>query len=358
MKSKFSNIEVRGMCTVLPKNEVLFDDEIDQYSFTHQQSLKLKKVFSLEKRRVAPVGTCASDLAEAGLVWLSENFPDLINSIGALIFVSQTPDYIMPPTSNILQAKMGLPNNTYCIDINQGCCGFIIGLQQAASLISTTDIRNVLVINADVLSAKVSSRDRNSNPLVGDAASVTLVSQVKNESPDSNCYFNIKMDGSSAFALHIPAGGARIPCSDATAEMINDDMGNQRSLNNLVMQGDQVFSFVQKYAPELIKETMEECSIVDSDVEKYLLHQPNKFMLQKIAESLGVKNDKVPDNIVEMYGNSSGVTIPLVISSNLKLKMLEEERHKYVLCGFGVGLTWGCMIVNLGNMLFCEQLEI
>lgn len=358
MKSEFFGVEIKGICTVLPRNEICFDDEIEQYTFTKQQSLKLKKVFSLDKRRVVEKGVCASDLAEHGLKWLQKEFPEAVSGVGAILFISQTPDYLMPPTSNILQSKLGLPEDTYCLDINQGCCGFVIGLQQAAALISTSNINHVLVVNADVLSVKVSKNDRNSNPLVGDAASITLVSRASSHNSENKLSFNIKMDGNGAFALHIPAGGARIPCTPETAVLVPDDMGNLRSQDNLVMVGDQVFAFVQSAVPKLVEEAMVEQGVHDVDIEKYLFHQPNKFMLQKLAEALGVNPEKIPSNIVEKYGNSSGVTIPLVITSNIREAMLAKQKLNYVICGFGVGLTWGCLIASMGDMFFCEQLEV
>jgi 3-oxoacyl-[acyl-carrier-protein] synthase-3 len=214
-----------------------------------------------------------------------------------------------------------------------------------------------LLINGDVLSSKVSKYDRNSNPLVGDAAAVTLITR-SNTDFDSKLVFNIKMDGSAAFALHIPAGGARLPASEETSKLMLDDSGNRRSLDNLVMKGDQVFSFVQRVVPGIIEETMAQAKLTDDDIWKYVLHQPNRFMLQKIAEALKVDYEKIPSNIVEEFGNSSGVTVPLVITHNMSKEMLSKNMFKTVLCGFGVGLTWGCAVTDLGNMLFCKQLEV
>lgn len=357
MLAEFDNISIEGICTVVPSNVISFDDEIDQYSFTEQQSLKLKQVFSLDKRRVALEGVCTSDLAEAGLNWIFKRHPDLKSRIGALLFVSQTPDYLMPPTSNLLQDKLGLPKTTFCIDINQGCAGYIVGLYQAASIINTSDVNSVLLINGDVLSKKVSKFDRNSNPLVGDAASVTLISR-SNHTLRNKIYFNIKMDGAGAFALQIPAGGARLPTSACTSILMQDDSGNRRSLDNLVMKGDHVFNFVQSCVPELIEETISLANLTRDDIWRYALHQPNRFMLRKISEALKVDFEKIPSNIVEQFGNSSGVTIPLVITHNLSTEMLSKNLFKMVLCGFGVGLTWGCAVADLGRMIFCEQLEI
>ena len=103
---------------------------------------------------------------------------------------------------------------------------------------------------------------------------------------------------------------------------------------------------------------MEQAKLTHGDIWKYVLHQPNRFMLQKIADALKVDYEKIPSNIVEEFGNSSGVTVPLVITHNLSKEMMSKNMFKTVLCGFGVGLTWGCAVADLGNMLFCKQLEV
>jgi 3-oxoacyl-[acyl-carrier-protein] synthase-3 len=244
------------------------------------------------------------------------------------------------------------------MDINQGCAGFIVGLYQAASIINTSDVNSVVLINGDVLSRKVSMFDRNSNPLVGDAAAITLISRINTASSEAKLVFNIKMDGSGAFALHIPAGGARLPASEETSRLMLDDAGNRRSLDNLVMKGDQVFSFVQSVVPGIIEETLKQANLSHDDIWRYALHQPNRFMLQKIAEALKVDFEKIPSNIVEEFGNSSGVTVPLVITHNFSKEMMSKNTLKTVLCGFGAGLTWGCAVADLGNMLFCKQMEV
>ena len=351
MKINFSNKKITGILSILPSNEVMFEDEMHNYSFSEAKSLKLKQAMGFKSKRVVADDTTTSfDLVVAGLDYLFEDNLLDKSSIDALLFVSQSPEYIMPPTSNLLHGKYELDERVYCLDINQGCAGFIVGLQQAFMLLNNEGINKVVLCNADVLSPKVSKFDRNSNPLIGDAAAITIV---ENTSENTSIVGEIRMAGSGAMALNVPAGGARLPISTETSELYEDDFGNKRSKNHLVMQGDNVFNFVQTKVPEQIKNIIENSNDSVETIDYFLFHQPNRFMLQKLADKIGVSRDKLPSNVVENFGNSSGVTIPVVTTYNLG-EELENTELKVCFSGFGVGLTWGTIIMNLGNLDFCK----
>lgn len=239
------------------------------------------------------------------------------------------------------------------MDINQGCAGFELGLIQAFLLLEQPAIKKVVLMNADVLSPKVSDRDRNSKPLIGDAASITIVEK---SDDDSTIYANIKMDGTGAFALNIPAGGFRMPSTPKTALMEQDEAGNWRSKDNLVMQGDDVFNFVQREVPPMIEHLMEQAGVSKDDVDWYMFHQPNKFMLNKLADKLGVPREKMPANIVENFGNASGVTVPTCISYNLGEELVNGKKN-LCLAGFGVGLTWSSVLIKVEYLTFNKIIE-
>ncbi len=353
MDFQFKNKKISGILTILPKREVLFEDNISNYSFSHAKSMKLKLAMGYNKQRIAEDGVCSSDLAKFGLEYLINNNLLEKEEIDALIFVSQSPDQFLPPTSNILHGHLDLKQDTLCIDINQGCAGYIIGLQQAFMLLDQDAVKKVVLVVADVLSSKVSKRDRNSYPLIGDAASITII---ENDENFSDIFCSIKMDGNGADVLQIPAGGFKMPSNEETAEMVEDDNGNYRSLNNLVMQGDKVFNFVQTEVPPMIKKILERSNTDKDEIDYYLFHQPNRFMLQKLADKIGVDRGKLPSNIVENFGNSSGVTIPTNISYNLG-NNLEKNIYNVCLSGFGVGLTWGAIVMKLGRVKFNKIIE-
>lgn len=353
MDLKFKNRKITGILTVLPKKEVFFEDEIENYNFSRAKSMKLKRAMGYKKRRIVEEGVCASDLAVHGLKYLIDNGKLEKDDIDVLLYVSQSPDHFMPPTSNIIQGELGLKKNMVCLDINQGCNGYIVGLQQAFLFLEQENINKVVLVNADVLSHKVSPHDRNSNPLIGDGASVTVVEK---SDEDNEIFSSVKMDGANARVLLIPAGGFRMPSNEDTARMQEDDNGNIRSLDNLVMEGSLVFNFVQSEVPPLIEEVLATSGMAKDSIDYYLFHQPNRFMVHKLADKIGVERDKMPANIVENFGNASSVSIPTNISYNLGDELV-NNKYKVCLSGFGVGLSWGAIVMELGNMDFNEIIE-
>lgn len=353
MNFSFSDKKISGILTILPENEVSFEDEMSNYNFSEAKSLRLKAAMGFNKKRIVIPGVTGSDLCIHGLKYLLDNNLLKKEDIDALVLVTQSPDYIMPPTSNVIQGELGLKHDMICLDINQGCAGYIVGLIQGFMLLDQPAIKKVVLMNADVLSPKVSKRDRNSNPLIGDAASITILERSNTE---NSIACSIKMNGIGAFALQIPAGGAKLPNNTDTAVLEEDANGNFRSKDHLVMKGDEVFNFVQTEVPPLIDEVLRLANKTKEEIDYFMFHQPNRFMLQKLADKIGVSRDKMPSNIVENFGNSSGVTIPLAISFNIG-KEIEKKLYKLCLSGFGVGLTWAAMVIDVGPLKFCKQID-
>jgi 3-oxoacyl-[acyl-carrier-protein] synthase III len=270
-----------------------------------------------------------------------------------LVLVTMCPDHFMPPTTSIIQGRLGLKQDILCLDINQGCAGFVLGLIQSFMLLEQESIRKVVLINADVLSRRTSPKDRNSFPLVGDAASFTILER---GADDFTIHASLKMDGSRCEALMIPAGGFRLPSSPETAVL--EDVGdhNLRAKDHLRMDGSAVFNFVQVEVPPLIESLLARAGVSKESVDYFLCHQPNRFMLQKLADKMKVPHAKMPSNVVERFGNSSGVTIPVAITFNLRDALLQRE-FTVCLAGFGVGLTWSAMLLRLGKLAFCEMMD-
>lgn len=340
------------MLTVIPSNMKTFDEEMENYKASTARTKRLKAVMGYDRHHFVTDDTCTSDLAVFAMERLFQTGKLEKSDIGALILVTQSPDYFLPATSNVIHGRLGLAHDVYCLDINQGCAGFIIGLQQAFSILPQLSGKKAVLINADVLSRKVSKQDRNSWPLSGDAASVTIVEQ----GGDDSIRGIIKMDGSRYDALIIPAGGFRQPSTSDTSILHDDGEGNLRSADNLCMQGGAVFNFMQTEVPPLIEEILDFAGKCKDEVDWYMFHQPNMFMVDKLADALGVPHEKMPSNIVTYFGNASGITIPTNICYNLGNKLLNDE---YTIClsGFGVGLTWGGMVLRMGKLDFCEMAE-
>jgi len=352
MRFTFHDKKISGLLLVLPAHEQSFLDDMKNFDFPESRSVKLMKVMGYDKHRLVDEGVCSSDLVIHGLRHLFQSSAVAPESIDALLVVTQSPDYLMPPTSSVVQGELGLKEDMLCLDINQGCAGFVIGLIQAFSLLEQESINRVALVNVDVMSRKVNERDRNSYPLIGDAASIAIVDKAMG----TTVWANLKMDGSRREALMIPAGGMRLPSSPETAVVEDAGDNNYRSKDNLKMDGTAVFNFVQTEVPPLIADIMEFSNKSDDDIRAYAFHQPNKFMLEKLADKLGVDRQKVPMDVVERFGNNSGVTIPTVLATNLKSDLVSNS-GLYCLAGFGVGLTWASMVMSIGPLEFCEQID-
>ena len=350
MNFTFRRKRISGLLGVVPAHEQSFLEDMKQFEFPENRSRKLMDVMGYDRHRLVEPGVCVSDLAVNGLQHLFDRGLLGRDDFDALILVTQSPDHFMPPTSSVIQGRLGLKHDLFCLDINQGCAGFVVGLIQAFLLLEQESIRRVVLINADVLSRKTSPKDRNSYPLIGDAASITVVER---DQADSVIHANLQMDGTRREALMIPAGGFRMPSSPDTAALEDVGDNNQRAKDHLRMDGSAVFNFVQVEVPPMIDSLLAFAGTSMDRVDWFLCHQPNRFMLQKLADKMKVPYAKMPMNIVEHFGNSSGVTIPMAIAFNLG-ERLGRERFFVCLAGFGVGLTWGSMLMTLGDLSFCE----
>jgi 3-oxoacyl-[acyl-carrier-protein] synthase-3 len=238
----YHNKRISGILTVVPAQERLFVEEMKNFNSPEARSLKLKEIMGYDKRRLVEPGVCVSDLGVFGLQNLFDRELLKKDEIDALLVVTVSPDYPTPPTSNVIQGRLGLKHDLLCLDINQACAGFVIGLMQAFMFLEQKSVGKVVLINADVVSRKASPRDRNIYPLIGDAAAITIVER---DPENSVIHANLKMDGSRADSLKIPAGGLRLPCSPETA--ILEDVGdnNLRAKDHLFMDGTAIFNFVQ-----------------------------------------------------------------------------------------------------------------
>lgn len=354
MKTVFTGKKISAILGVLPETASYFDDEVNNYNFPPKQTMRLKQVMGFESHRLAKFNSFASDFCIYGIERLIKEKVIDKKEIGAILVVTLSPDYFLPQISNIIQGRLDFSEDVICLDIAQGCCGYLIGLMEAFLLLDRLQGKKVILCNADVLSKKVSRKDRNDFPLIGDGAAITIV---ENDGNADDIYYLMKMDGKRRNALHIPAGGFRSPNSPETGILHDVGDGNLRALDHMHMDGAEVFNFVQKEVPPCIDEILRWSGNLKEDIDYYLFHQPNRFMLQKLREKIQIPKEKFFNNLVTKYGNPSGVSIPMLITDNLADELTVSKSHKCCLSAFGSGLAWGSMIISLGNMKFCKLIE-
>ena len=344
MNQVFENIAIKGLAACVPTNIICNEEFNSLLTFKEMNSFE-KTVGILERRWANPEVT-SSDLGfEASKVLLS-NGEFLVEQIKVLIFLSQTSDYKIPFTSNILQSKLGLNEDTLCIDINAGCAGFIQGLSVSFSFAQTLKEDDlVLLVVSETLSKILAPSDRSTTMLFGDAGSAILVGK---SSSNIKTYFNFFSDGSNFDSIIIPDGGFRNMFSEKSLLF---DKNNSRL--NLFMDGSKVFDFtLREVAPSILK-LIEDNEIDINAIDFFLLHQSNKFIIKQIALKLGVPFEKVLVNI-EKFGNTSGVTIPLLINT---FKDKFKDTKSVIFAGYGSGLNWGNCITDISETKIMELVE-
>ncbi len=344
------NISLRGVAACAPKNSV------SNKNFTGLSEEEIEKFIQttgVENRRIAENGVCASDLCFQAAEKLIAELAWDKKDIDVLVFVSQSADYILPVTSALLQNRLGLSENCLAFDIPLGCSGYVYGMSVVASLMNSTKLKKGLLLVGDVSSRLVSPTDKSATPLFGDAGTASAFEYNENAEP---IRFDLGTDGSGYQAIMIPDGGKRSP---VTADsLVVKEYGDGISRNNcqLVLDGMDVFAFGINQAPATFNKLVNHFNIDINTVDHFIFHQANYMMNKMIVKKLKLPDQKVPYSL-KNFGNTSSATLPLTILTELKDKVV-NQRSSFILCGFGVGLSWGTVQIVTENLVCPDLIEI
>lgn len=349
---KYQNVGITAMSAAVPRT-VVDNYKYTQY-FPEDQVKEVVDKVGVYERRFADEKTCSSDLCYAAAEKLFSDNNVNRSEIDLLIFISQTPDYRMPATSVILQDRLKLPNSTIAFDINLGCSAFMYGLSVAYSMISNQSrLRKVLILDGETRSKVYSPKDRRTAFLFGDGGVAALIER---DERFGESYFSLNSDGSREGLIKIDAGGYRnMSSAETVKEKVVDEYGNIRSDEQGYMHGGDVFNFVIREIPKDIKNL---CNIAGEDIQSmdyYVFHQANNFINSYISKKMKLDVTKIPSTIAK-YGNTSSVSVPLTIVSELKDKLAGNK--KLLLSAFGVGMTWATSILNLNNCRISDIVEV
>lgn len=345
----FENVGITAMAAAVPAKVINNLEYTDHFS--PEETKQVVEKIGVYQRRFAEPGVCSSDLCYAAAEKLITNNDIKRDEIDLLVFISQTPDYRMPATSVILQNRLDLAHNTITIDLNLGCSGFIYGLSVIYSMMERGRLRKALLLDGETRSRIYSPKDRQAAFLFGDGGVAALIEK---SSIYGRSYFSLNSDGSKEDLIKMKAGGYRFPTSVETMkERIVDENGNIRSDEHGYMNGSEVFTFVAKEVPADIRKILEFSGNNISDIDYFVFHQANLFINSHLSRKLRLDPEKVPSTI-EKYGNTSSVSIPLTMVSELKGKL---DNKKVLMTGFGVGMTWASCIINTGNCRISEIVE-
>lgn len=348
---QYQGIGITALAGAVPRT-IINNYEYTQYFPADQVKEVVDKV-GIYERRFADENTCSSDLCFAAAEKLiADNNIDR-SEIDLLVFISQTPDYRMPATSVILQHRLSLPNSTIAFDVTLGCSAFLYGMSIIYSMMQQMGIRKALLLDGETRSKVYSPKDRRSAFLFGDGGVAALIER---DERFGKSYFSLNSDGSREGLIKINGGGYRNPSSVNTLEeKIVDEYGNIRSDEQGYMNGGDVFNFVIREIPRNLKEILAYAKTDTNAMDYIVFHQANSFINSYLAKKLKLDTDKIPSTIAK-YGNTSSVSVPLTIVSELKDKL--EGNKNLLLSAFGVGMTWGSAVVNFDNCKISDIVEV
>jgi 3-oxoacyl-[acyl-carrier-protein] synthase-3 len=348
---QFKHVGITALAAAVPK-KVIKNLEYTEY-FPAEDVKEIVEKIGIYERRFADPQTCSSDLCFAAAEKLIEDNHINKEEIDLLVFISQTPDYRMPATSVILQHRLGLNNHTIAFDLTLGCSAFIYGLSVVYGFMQQNNIRKALILDGETRSKVYSPKDRNCAFLFGDAGVAALIEK---DDKFGESFFSLNSDGSRESLIKIEAGGYRMPSSEETIkERVVDEYGNIRSLEQGYMNGGDVFNFVIREIPKDIKLILEYSKMEKEQIDYYIFHQANNFINSYLAKKLKLDLTKIPSTI-HKYGNTSSVSVPLTIVSELKNEL--ETKKSVLLSAFGVGMTWASAILKLDNCSISDIVEI
>jgi 3-oxoacyl-[acyl-carrier-protein] synthase-3 len=305
---------------------------------------KILEKTGIAVRRIAEADECASDLGVAAAQQLFESGACTPDGIDFLLLCTQSPDYFLPATACLMQHRLGLRTDCGALDFNQGCSGFVYGLALAKSLIETGAAAHVLLITAETYSKFIHPKDRSVRTIFGDAAAATLIGAVDRE-VDAIGPFIFGTDGSGAQNLIVPAGGLRRPRTYETGIEKACEDSNWRSEDNLYMNGPEVFNFTLKIVPRAVEQLLEKSERHLEQVDYFVFHQANKFMLERLRRKLNLSAEKFWLDM-ETCGNTVSSTIPIALES-AKDRGYIQSGDSIMLVGFGVGYSWAAAMVQL-----------
>jgi 3-oxoacyl-[acyl-carrier-protein] synthase-3 len=301
---------------------------------------RIIKETGISKVRLAEAGVCASDLCEKAA---AKVLGGLDAEVEGIVFVSQTPDYVLPATSLLLQHRLGLSREVVAFDMNCGCSGYVYGLYQAAMLINSSSCKVVLLCVGDVISRFINPADRSLRMIMGDAGSATIVSKGK-----TDLTFKIMSDGSGVHHLMVPAGGSRYPKDDKSGQATEREHGNFRSDEDLFMDGMEIMKFALRDVPKEIDALLSARGWQRSEVDLFGLHQANKFIIEYLRKKMQLSEEAVPIAMGDT-GNTGPASIPAMLAQVWPQLSAAKRPEKAILCGFGTGLSCAAVALDLSH---------
>lgn len=323
---------IKGISYYLPKNVITNEDLVQE--FPEWSVEKVAQKVGVNSRHVASEDETAGDLAEQAALKLFEEYDVDPKTIDFVLFCTQSPDYLLPSTACILQHRLGIPTSSGAFDYNLGCSGCVYGLAIAKGLITAGIAKNVLLLTAETYQKYLHPLDKSNRSIFGDGAAACLIST---EGLAEIGEFHLGTNGGGANHLILETGGARSK-EQKGLELVDAD-GHVRRSDYLYMDGSAVFNFTYQSVPPMVKDVLQKNRIEKEDVNFFVFHQANKFMLDTLRKVCKIPKEKFYVNITDT-GNTVSSTILIALKQCIDTKTITSGM-RVCIAGFGVGLSWG-----------------
>ena len=327
---------IKDLAYTLPRKKVANQDLVSE--FPEWSVEKIAEKVGISERRVAIGNETATDLAVSAAETLFSKGTVKREDIDFVLFCTQSPDYKLPSSACIIQDKLGLSTKCGAFDFNLGCSGYEYGLAVAKGLVSVGIASNVLLLTGETYNHYIHPRDKGNRTIFGDGASATVISTNGFASIGDFC---LGTDGSGAKHLIVKSGGARYP--ERINDLEYDEGGNPISSDYLNMDGQEIFVFTLTKVPKMVKDVLMKNGLQKEDIDLFVFHQANKYMLEHLRKKLKIEDDKFFVNF-EKIGNTVSSTIPIALCDAKDQGLL---RGNVLLAGFGVGLSWGATVIKV-----------
>jgi 3-oxoacyl-[acyl-carrier-protein] synthase-3 len=326
---------IKAISYYLPEQIVTNEDLVKE--FPEWTVEKVAGKVGVNQRHIAATDETASDLAtKAAEKLFAEHNIDRSN-VDFLLFCTQSPDYFLPTSACLIQNRLGLPTSCGALDFNLGCSGFVYGLSLAKGLIAAGIASTILLLTAETYSKHIHPKDKGNRTIFGDASAATLVSTDGIVSIEN---FSFGTDGKGEENLIVKKGGLRQP--NALNDLIFDESGNPTSSDYLYMNGGKIFNFSSEVVPVLVDNVLEKNQLTKEDIQLYVFHQANKYMMNYLRKLIDIEPEKFYF-FLKNVGNTVSSTIPIALYEAQKEGKLKGN---ILIAGFGVGYSWGATVLK------------
>jgi 3-oxoacyl-[acyl-carrier-protein] synthase III len=333
--------EIRGTAYALP--DLVLTNEMLGAENPDWDMSRVESRTGVAARHIARSDETAFDLACRACDKLFEEHPEAREKVDAILFCTQSGDYVMPPNACLLHEYLGLPEDVFATDYNLACSGFVYGLGLAQGLLASGIATNVLLVNADTYSKYINRGDRSARALFGDGAAATWLAA--SDSGRGLVGIRLATYGKDYRRFIIPAGGCRLPRSRETAVEEADSSGNVRTQENIHMDGTGVLSVLNATAPRQIRALLEDTQMTLDDIDLFVFHQASKMALDSLGARLRIPADKSFSNLREV-GNTVSASIPIAMRDAIDLGRIKPG-DRLLLSAIGVGMSLASAIIEM-----------